>query len=62
MAYRITHRDCGGPHSAMDIALALHPAAQGLNHGVPEVFSKKEKIVLMKKLSMLPRLIESTAT
>ena len=32
----------GGPHSTIDSVLALHPAAPGLNPGVPEFFSEKK--------------------
>ena len=50
----------------MDSILASHSAGLGSIPDDPKVFflrnfSKKEKIVLMKKLSMLPRLIDSTA-
>ena len=45
----------GGPHSTMNRVLASHPAAPGLNPGVPEMFSEK------RILSILPRSIEGTA-
>ena len=32
----------GGPHSIIYSVLALHPAAPGLNPGVPKFFSEKE--------------------
>ena len=55
----------GGTAKHRGRVCASHPAAPGLIPGVPEVCSQKffreGKIVLMKKLSMLPRLINSTA-